>query len=58
MRAVTPREVRSLFSHGSEVMMRKVTLAPPVGRRIGRLYNVFNLPFLRSHILAVFQKPR
>lgn len=58
VRAVTPREVRSLFRHGNEVMMRKVTLAPPVGRRIGRLYNVFNLPFLRSHILAVFQKPR
>ncbi len=56
VRAVTVRETRQLFPDSVGAEINRITLAPPIGRRVGNLYPLFNLPFLRSHILAVFQK--
>lgn len=56
VRKVSIAETRSLFPAACKSKIIKVTLAPPIGRRVGKLYPLFNLPFLRSHILAVFQK--
>lgn len=58
VRGVKIAETRALFPKAVKSHIRKVTLAPPIGRRVGKLYPFFNLPVLRSHILAVFQKPQ
>jgi SAM-dependent methyltransferase len=61
VRGVPLRRVRELFPQGL-VTARRVTLAPPISRRVVRLhpdmYGVFNaLPFLRAHVLCFIQKP-
>jgi hypothetical protein len=58
VRGVPVSETRALFPDASAFKFRRITLAPPIGRRVGKLYPLFNLPFLRSHILAVIQKPQ
>lgn len=55
------RRVRELFPKG-QFTVRRLTLAPPISRRVSRihpsLYTLFNLlPFLRTHILCWIQKP-
>ena len=52
--------VRELFPQG-EIRSRRITLAPPIGRRVcaihPSLYSVFNaLPLLRTHILCWIRK--
>lgn len=61
VRAVPVERVRALFPQG-EYHGRRVTLAPPISRRVCRLhpglYGVFNaLPPLRTHVLAWIRKP-
>ena len=61
VRGVPLRRVRALFPDGAMRSWR-VTLAPPINRRVTRihpgLYSVFNaLPFLRTHVLCWIQKP-
>ncbi|MBL7920438.1 MAG: class I SAM-dependent methyltransferase [Bacteroidia bacterium] len=56
VKKVSVAEVKQLFSNATQISIEKVTLAPPIGRLVGKMYNLFNIPFLRSHILAVFQK--
>ncbi len=56
VRKVSVSEVKSLFPESAQREIMKITLAPPIGRRVGKLYSLFNLPLLRSHILAVFHK--
>ena len=56
VKKVSIAEVKCLFPKAIKTKIVKVTLAPPLGRRVGKLYNLFNVPFLRSHILGVFQK--
>lgn len=56
VRKVSKREVKNLFPEAVRYEIHKVTLAPPIGRRVGKLYGLFNVRPLRSHILAVFQK--
>ncbi len=61
VRGVPLRRVRELFPHGSMRSWR-VTLAPPIGRRVARLgrwaYGALNaLPFLRTHAIAWIVKP-
>jgi SAM-dependent methyltransferase len=56
VKKVTINEMIDLFPLAVESEVKKVTLAPPIGRRVGNLYSTFNLPFLRSHILAVLKK--
>lgn len=53
VKGVGIREIRSLFPHASPMHFHRVTLAPPLGRRVGRLYPLFNaIPLLRTHVVA------
>jgi len=61
VRGVQLKRVRELFPQG-RISVRRVTLAPPISRRVVRIhptmYAVFNaLPLLRTHILCFIQKP-
>lgn len=61
VRGVPLARVRELFPQG-RIDARRVTLAPPIARRVVRLhpslYTVFNLiPLLRTHRLAWIAKP-
>ena len=61
VRGVPVKRVRSLFPDGV-VWCRRVTLAPPLARRVAlvhpALYTLFNLmPFLRTHRLCWIAKP-
>jgi len=60
VRGVPVKRIRELFPYG-ELIVRRVTLAPPIARRVCRLhpplYTAFNLfPFLRTHVLCWIQK--
>ncbi len=61
VRGVPLRRVRQLFPQG-RVEAHRVTLAPPLARRVCRwhpaFYTLFNsLPLLRTHVLAWVHKP-
>jgi SAM-dependent methyltransferase len=61
VRGVPLRRLRALFPHGS-VHSCRVTLAPPIARRVVRLhpslYTALNtVPWLRTHVLAWVAKP-
>lgn len=61
VRGVPVRRVRKLFPQGIRFRMWRVTLAPPIARRVCRihpgLYRVFNaLPILRTHVLCWIEK--
>ena len=61
VRGVPLARVRALFPHGG-IDARRVTLAPPISRRVCRIspaaYGLFNaLPFLRTHLLCWIAKP-
>ena len=62
VRGVPLARVRELFPRSS-IWHRRITLAPPIARRVTRLhpslYTLFNrLPLLRTHVLAWIAKPR
>lgn len=62
VRGVPLSRVRALFPQG-RIDARRVTLAPPISRRVVRLhpllYPLLNaLPLLRSHVLCWVEKPR
>jgi 2-polyprenyl-3-methyl-5-hydroxy-6-metoxy-1,4-benzoquinol methylase len=47
-------ELRSLFPNAKQFKVKRVTLAPPIGRRVGGLYSIFNIfPFLRTHLVVL-----
>jgi SAM-dependent methyltransferase len=57
VRGVPLARVRALFPQAEEVLVRRITLAPPIARRVCRLhpalYGMFNaLPLLRTHRLV------
>jgi SAM-dependent methyltransferase len=61
VRGVPLRRVQALFPQG-RVQHRRVTLAPPIARRVcplhPALYTLFNaVPLLRTHLLAWIAKP-
>jgi SAM-dependent methyltransferase len=61
VRGVPVSRIRELFP-GGRVQYQRVTLAPPIARRVcalhPALYPVFNaLPLLRTHVLAWIEKP-
>jgi len=61
VRGVPLRRVRELFPEG-RIDARRVTLAPPIARRVVRIhpsfYTAFNaLPLLRTHLLCWIAKP-
>lgn len=60
VRGVTRREIRTLFK-GCTIELRRVTLAPPVARRlapwsVGACYLLEKVPWLCSHYLGVIRK--
>jgi SAM-dependent methyltransferase len=57
VRKVSRKELTSLFTD-CEIDVYSLTLAPPIGRRVGRLYDLLYqlFPFLRTHILAEIRK--
>lgn len=62
VRGVPVRRIRALFPD-AHATVRRVTLAPPISRRVCRVwagaYGLFNaLPVLRSHVLCWLAKPR
>lgn len=62
VRAVPVKRVRELFSDG-KVIVKRITLAPPISRRICKihpnLYHLFNMiPWLRTHVLIWIEKPK
>ncbi len=58
VKGVSWSEARSLFPQAEKTFKVRTTLLPPLGRRVGRLYNFLNFPFLRTHIVAGFIKPK
>lgn len=61
VRGITAGRFRELFPTG-EIRRRRITLAPPISRRVCRvhpgLYSLFNLaPWLRTHMLCWIRKP-
>jgi len=57
VRGIRKGEVRELFREAKEIYFHNVTLAPPIGRKIGKCYNLVNslFPFLRTHLIAVIR---
>jgi SAM-dependent methyltransferase len=55
---VSRKEIKQLFPESKKITFYPVTLAPPLGRRIGSWYPFFNFvfPFLRTHVIAVIEK--
>jgi hypothetical protein len=58
VKGIKKKEINKLFANARSITFSKVTLAPPVGRLVGRFYSVVNFlfPFLRSHLIAVIEK--
>lgn len=60
VRGITRAEIRALFPQ-ARIRTQRVTLAPPISRRVTRLhpqlYKAFNVfPFLRTHVLCWIAK--
>lgn len=58
VRKASRGDVLKYFPQAKHIEFHSVTLAPPVGRRIGHAYEWMNalFPFLRSHLIAVIHK--
>ena len=56
VRKVDVKELKLLFAKSSNIYYKKITLAPPIGRKVKKFYKLFNIPILRSHILAIIKK--
>ena len=58
VKGVTKAEIKQLFPSVNEIDFYNVTLAPPVGRRVGSMYEFVNsvFPFLRTHLITVIKK--
>ena len=54
VKGIGRREIRELFPRASRMEFHSVTLAPPLGRRVGKLYPIVNFlfPVLRTHVVA------
>ncbi len=56
VKKVSFEEIKNLFG-GCSFKFYKVTLAPPIGRRVPGLYKALNIfPFLRTHLITVIRK--
>jgi 2-polyprenyl-3-methyl-5-hydroxy-6-metoxy-1,4-benzoquinol methylase len=57
VKGVNKSEIKKLFKDAKKIRFYNVTLAPPIGRRINKLYNLFNFcfPLLRTHLIAVIK---
>jgi len=57
VRGIKKKEIRELFREADQISFHHVTLAPPIGRRVGKAYNFVNFlfPFLRTHLIGVIR---
>lgn len=55
---LTKSNIQELFSQNKGIKYKKVTLAPPIARRIGNYSPLVNycFPFLRTHLVACIKK--
>lgn len=57
VKGIKKSEVRKLFPGAKTIRFNKVTLAPPLSRRVKKMYHFFNLlPILRTHLIAEITK--
>lgn len=57
VKGINRNEIKRLFPHAKKIKFTNITLAPPIGRKVGRLYPLFNFfPFFRSHLIAEIYK--
>ena len=58
VKGISKKEIKQLFPNAKNIEFYNVTLAPPIGRKLGKLYNLINFlfPFLRTHLIAVVKK--
>lgn len=57
VKGIKRKEIKTLFKVAKRITFYRTTLAPPIGRRVKKLYPFFNLfPFLRTHLVAVIEK--
>jgi len=58
VKGIPKKEIKTLFPNTTSIEFRKVTLAPPIGRQVKKLYNLANglFPFLRTHVIATITK--
>jgi hypothetical protein len=58
VKGISKEEIKKLFKDAKKIRFHSVTLAPPLGRRVGKFYNFFNFifPFLRTHLIAEIHK--
>ncbi|MCA0429226.1 MAG: class I SAM-dependent methyltransferase [Bacteroidetes bacterium] len=56
VKKVTRKNIKELFPNAKKITFTKITLAPPIGRKVGKLYNLLNWPILRTHLFAVIEK--
>jgi len=54
---ISKKEIKTLFSDARNIIFKRATLAPPIGRRVGEGYNFFNtlFPFFRTHLVALIE---
>lgn len=58
VKGIGKRDIKKLFPQAKRIEFNRVTLAPPIGRRVKKCYNLVNFlaPFLRTHLIAVIQR--
>jgi hypothetical protein len=58
VKGIGKNKIRELFKQAKTIEFHNVTLAPPIGRKVKRFYNLVNFlfPFLRTHVIAVIKK--
>lgn len=57
VRGIKKKEINSLFPKAISTLSYSVTLAPPIGRKVGAFYHFFNIfPFLRTYLITVLIK--
>jgi SAM-dependent methyltransferase len=57
VKGIKRNEIIRLFPNAKNINFHRVTLAPPIGRKVNKLYPFVNIfPFLRTHIIAEIEK--
>lgn len=57
VKGIKRKEIKKLFKESKKITFYKTTLAPPIGRKVKKLYALFNIfLFLRTHLIAVIEK--
>jgi len=55
VKGIGRKEIEALFAGAGEFTYFNTTLLPPLGRRVGNMYNILNrmFPFLKTHVVCV-----